>query len=89
MKTSVVEEKEPAKGRKKVAARNTGSVNEIKDKQIDVKAQKKSIMTEVQDDRESFELIGHEGPIFAVTVSICDKHLLTGSFDRTIRRWSL
>lgn len=90
--TAVPEEKEPAKGRKKMAARNAGATNESKEKPAaptDAKAQKKSIMSEVLQDREEYELIGHEGPVFAVSVSICDKHLLSASFDRTIRRWSL
>ena len=75
-----------------MAARNAGAANESKDKPAaptDAKAQKKSIMSEVLQDREEYELIGHEGPIFAVSISVCDKHLLSASFDRTIRRWSL
>ena len=42
-----------------------------------------------ESDKEEYELIGHSGPVFAVTISICDKHLLSGSYDNTIRRWSL
>jgi hypothetical protein len=44
---------------------------------------------EVLDERDEYELVGHEGPVFAVAISICDKHLLSGSYDNTIRRWSL
>ena len=44
---------------------------------------------EVLDERDEYELDGHEGPVFAVAISICDKHLLSGSYDNTIRRWSL
>ena len=40
-------------------------------------------------DTDEYELVGHEGPVFSVTISVCDKHLLSGSYDNTIRRWSL
>jgi WD40 repeat protein len=40
-------------------------------------------------DTDEYELVGHTGPVFAVSISICDKHLLSGSYDNTIRRWSL
>ena len=43
----------------------------------------------VNDDTESYELIGHTGPVFSVAISVCDRHLLSGSYDNTIRRWSL
>lgn len=46
-------------------------------------------MKETQDVRDEYELIGHEGPVFSIAISICDKHILSGSFDKTIRRWSL
>lgn len=58
-------------------------------KEVDAKAQKKIKISEVIDDRSEFELVGHEGPVYAVAISVCDRHLLSGSFDRTIRRWSL
>ena len=40
-------------------------------------------------DTEEYELVGHTGPVFSVAISIDDKHLLSGSYDNTIRRWSL
>lgn len=40
-------------------------------------------------DTDEYELVGHTGPVFAVSISIDDKHLLSGSYDNTIRRWSL
>lgn len=43
----------------------------------------------VNDDTENYELIGHTGPVFSVAISVCDRHLLSGSYDNTIRRWSL
>jgi WD40 repeat protein len=46
-----------------------------------------SIVTE--SDKEEYELVGHSGPVFSVAISVCDKHLLSGSYDNTIRRWSL
>ena len=46
-------------------------------------------MKETEDVRDEYELIGHEGPVFSIAISICDKHILSGSFDKTIRRWSL
>ena len=46
-------------------------------------------MLDTLDDRDEYELVGHEGPVFAVSISICDKHLISGAYDKTIRRWSL
>jgi transcription initiation factor TFIID subunit 5 len=43
----------------------------------------------MESDTEEYELVGHTGPVFSVAISICDKHLLSGSYDNTIRRWSL
>ena len=73
--------KEKAKSDKAVKSENS--------KELDAKAQKKIKISEIMDDRGEFELVGHEGPVYAVSISVCDRHLLSGSFDRTVRRWSL
>lgn len=36
-----------------------------------------------------FVLIGHEGPVYAVSISLDDKFIVSGSQDCTIRRWSV
>jgi transcription initiation factor TFIID subunit 5 len=38
---------------------------------------------------KSFILIGHSGPVYAVSISIDDKSLISCSQDCTIRLWSL
>lgn len=34
-------------------------------------------------------LVGHSAPVYAVSISIDDKYLISGSGDNTIRMWSL
>jgi len=34
-------------------------------------------------------LVGHSGPVYATSISIDDKYLISGSGDNTIRKWSL
>ena len=50
---------------------------------------KKAAVAEVVDERTEFEFVGHDGPVYGVTISVCDRHLLSCGFDRTVRRWSL
>lgn len=40
-------------------------------------------------EEKSYILIGHSGPVYAVSVSIDDKWLISCSQDCTIRLWSL
>lgn len=63
--------------------------SELKEKISDFKQAKKLAVTEAADDRAELTFIGHEGPVYGVSISVCDKHILSASFDRTIRRWSM
>lgn len=40
-------------------------------------------------EQSEFALVGHAGPVFAVSISLDEKFLISGSQDCTIRRWSL
>ena len=40
-------------------------------------------------EQSEFTLVGHAGPVFAVSISLDEKFLISGSQDCTIRRWSL
>ena len=63
---------------------------EAKEKNLlDYKQARKLAIAETADDRTEFTFIGHEGPVYGVAISVCDKHILSASFDRTIRRWSM
>lgn len=39
-------------------------------------------------EKSEFTLVGHSGPVFAVSISVDDKFILSGSMDTTVRRWS-
>jgi len=34
-------------------------------------------------------LVGHSGPVYATSIQIDDKFLISASHDTTIRKWSL
>ena len=40
-------------------------------------------------EQSEFSLVGHSGPVFAVSISLDDKFLISGSQDCTVRRWSI
>ena len=41
------------------------------------------------DEMSECELVGHSGAVYATSISIDDKYLVSGSADGTIRLWSL
>ena len=82
-----MEEKKESKANNKKKHRNDQKNNQDKNAASQPTDTEQVLTDEV--DQEEYTLVGHTGPVFAVTISICDKHLLSGSFDNTIRRWSL
>ena len=36
-----------------------------------------------------FSLVGHTGPVYAVSISLDEKFIVSGSQDCTVRRWSV
>ena len=75
------QKKRDLKNETKTADKNGSDMKQqLSESEIDVGA---------NDDTENYELVGHTGPVFSVAISVCDRHLLSGSYDNTIRRWSL
>jgi len=40
-------------------------------------------------EQQEFMFIGHKGPVYSVSISLDDKFIISGSFDCTVRLWSL
>lgn len=64
-------------------------VQQSKMGKLELNLAQNKVEKQLMKDQSEFTLVGHSGPVFAVSVSVDDKYLLSGSFDTTIRKWSL
>jgi WD40 repeat protein len=63
-------------------------MKQIADGVLDGRSSEKEEAKIVQDMSECV-LVGHSGPVYATSIMIDDKYLLSASHDTTVRKWSL
>ena len=63
-------------------------MRQIADGVLDGRSAEREEQKIVQDMSE-FKLVGHSGPVYATSIQIDDKFLVSASHDTTVRKWSL